>query len=272
MGRTTAKYERILVETDEKDGRLLWIKLNYPEKLNVLHLKMLKELYEALTEADKDDDIQAILITGVGKAFSAGADVKELMKGDFEKSLRWLKAYWRIIEIIRETGKPVIAAINGACVAGGHEIVMACDLVVAGKTAKLGQPEIIVGSTAMGLGVQLLPLIIGEKRARELLFTGRLLTAEEAYSFGLVNKVVDDEKVHEEARKLAIHIIENASPQAFKVMKSGLKFWTDLAMLNMMITRDITSYVWASREFRERCKDFLEKRKMKPGKFIGTLP
>lgn len=266
------KYKRVIVEKDEKDGRLLWIKLNYPEKLNVLHLKMLKELYEALTEADRDDEVQAILITGVGKAFSAGADVKELMRGDFEKGLRWLKAYWRIIETIRETGKPVIAAVNGACVAGGHEIAMACDLVIVGKTARLGQPEIIVGSTAMGLGVQLLPLIVGEKRAREMLFTGRLLTAEEAYNFGLVNRVVEDEKVHEEARRLAIHIIENASPQAFRVMKSGLKFWTDLAMLNMMTTRDITSMVWASREFRERCKDFLEKRKMKPRKFIGTMP
>jgi enoyl-CoA hydratase/carnithine racemase len=266
------KYDRIIVERDEKDERLLWIKLNHPEKLNVLSLKMLKELYEAIAEADKDEEVQAILITGVGKAFSAGADVRELMRGNFEKGSRWLKAYWRIIEVIRETGKPVIAAVNGVCVAGGHEIAMACDLVVAGKTAKLGQPEIIVGSTAMGLGVQLLPLIVGEKRARELLFTGRLLTAEEAYNFGIVNRVVDDESLYEEARRLAIHIIENASPQAFKVMKSGLKFWTDLAMLNMMLAMDITSMVWSSREFRERCKDFLEKRKMRPRKFIGVMP
>jgi enoyl-CoA hydratase len=266
------RYERIIVEEDTEDKRLLWIKLNYPEKLNILHLKMLNELYKALVKADKDNKVQALLITGVGKAFSAGADVKELMKGNFEKGLRWLKAYLRVIEVIRETGKPVIAAVNGNCVAGGHEIAMACDLVVAGKSAKLGQPEVIVGSTAMGLGVQLLPLIVGEKRAREMLFTGRLLSAEEAYNFGLVNRVVDDEKVHVEARKLATHIIENASPQAFRVMKSGLKFWTDLAMLNMMMARDITAMVWASKEFRERCKDFLGKRKMKPRKFTGTMP
>ena len=266
------KYERIIAEEDAEDKRLLWIKLNYPEKLNILHLKMLKELYKALVKADKDNKVQAILITGVGKAFSAGADVKELMEGNFERGLRWLKAYLRVIEVIRETGKPVIAAVNGNCVAGGHEIAMACDLVVAGKSAKLGQPEVIVGSTAMGLGVQLLPLIVGEKRAREMLFTGRLLSAEEAYNFGLVNRVVDDEKLHEETRKLATHIIENASPQAFRVMKSGLKFWTDLAMLNVMMARDITSMVWASEEFRERCKDFLGKRKMKPREFTGTMP
>jgi len=264
--------EKVIIEKDVEDERLLWIKLNYPKRLNVLHLQMLKEVHEALVEADKDDEVQALLVTGVGKAFSAGADVKELMKGDFEQGLRWMKAYWNVIEIIRETGKPVIAAVKGACVAGGHEIVIACDLVVAGKSAKLGQPEILVGSTAMGIGVQLLPMIVGEKRAREMLFTGRLLSAEEAYQIGLVNRVVDDEKVEEETRKLATDIVENASPQAFRVMKSGLKFWTDLAMVNMMTARDITSMVWASEEFRERCKDFLEKRKPKPRKFTGIMP
>lgn len=265
------KYDKVIVELDA-DERLVWIKLNYPERLNVLHLKMLNEFYEALVEADKNDTVQAMLITGVGRAFCAGADLKELMKCSFENGLRWLKAYWRIIEIIRETGKPVIAAVNGVCVAGGHEIAMACDLVVAARSAKLGQPEILVGSTAMGAGLQLLPLIVGEKRAREVIFTGRLLSAEEAYQFGLVNKVVDDEKVEPEAKKLATHIIENASPQAFRVMKSGLKFWTDLAMLNMMMARDVTSMVWASKEFRERCKDFLAKKRMKPKRFTGIMP
>jgi enoyl-CoA hydratase/carnithine racemase len=266
------KYKRIIVENDLEDNRLLWIKLNYPERLNVLHLKMLTELYESLVNGDKSSVTQAILISSVGRIFSAGADIKELMKGNFEHGLRWLKSYWKVIETIRETGKPVIAAVKGTCVAGGHEIVMACDLVVAGKSAKLGQPEVLVGSTAMGMGLQMLPLIIGEKRAREMLFTGRLLSAEEAYHIGLVNRVVNDEKVEDEARKLAVHIIDNASPQAFRVMKSGLKFWTDLAMLNMMMARDITSMVWASEEFRDRCEDFLKKRKMKPRKFMGSQP
>jgi enoyl-CoA hydratase/carnithine racemase len=233
---------------------------------------MLNELYEGLVEADKDDAVQAILITGIGKNFCAGADLKELARGDFEQGARWLKAYLRVIEIARETGKPVIAAVKGACVAGGHEIAMACDLVVAGRSARLGQPEILVGSTAMGIGLQLLPLMVGEKRAREMLFTGRLLSAEEAFQIGLVNRVVDDEKVEEEARKLAVQIIDNASPQAFRVMKSGLKFWTDLANLNMMMARDLTSMVWTSEEFRERCKDFLEKRPMKRRRFTGTMP
>ncbi len=125
------KYERVIVENDVEDNRLLWIKLNYPERLNVLHFKMLNELYESLVDADKSRVTQAILISSIGTVFSAGADVKELMKGNFEEGLRWLKVYWKVIETIRETGKPVIAAVKGTCVAGGHEIVMACDLVVA---------------------------------------------------------------------------------------------------------------------------------------------
>ncbi|MEM0357063.1 MAG: enoyl-CoA hydratase/isomerase family protein [Candidatus Bathyarchaeia archaeon] len=266
------RYQRIVMEKDTQDERLLWIRLNRPERLNVLDLRTLRELYSALVKADKDRKIQAILITGSGRAFSAGADLRELTRGNFEKGLRWLKAYLRIIEVLRETGKPVIAAVNGVCVAGGHEIVMACDLAVAGKSAKLGQPEVIVGSTAMGLGVQLLPLIVGEKRAREMLLTGKLLSAEEAFNIGLINKVVEDDKLQEEARKLALQIIENVSPQAFRVIKSGLKFWTDLSMLNAMTAMDITSTIWTSKEFKERCKDFLDKRKMKPRKFIGVMP
>ncbi len=266
------KYQRIIVEKDAQDERLLWIKLNRPEKLNVLDLRMLQELYSALVKADKDKGVQAILIMGVDKAFSAGADLRELKRKNFEAGLRWLKAYLKVIQVLRETGKPVIAVVNGVCVAGGHEIAMACDFVVAGESARLGQPEVIVGSTAMGIGVQLLPLIVGEKRAREMLLTGRLLSAKEALQIGLINRVVEDIKVQEEARKLALQIIENVSPQAFKVIKSGLNFWTNLSMLNIMMAADITSMVWASKEFRERCKDFLEKRKMKPRKFIGTMP
>lgn len=265
-------YRRILVERDEVDGRILWVKLNYPERLNVLCREMLDELYDALLSADRDDGVQAIIISGVGGCFCAGADVRELMELSFEDGVRWLEAYWRVLRLIRETGKPVIAAVKGFCVAGGHELAMMCDLIVAGRSARLGQPEVTVGSTALGGGVQLLPLIIGEKRAREMLLTGRLLSAEEAYQMGLVNRVVDDLDVEGEARRLAAEIIDSKSPQAFRVIKSALKFWTDLAMLNWQLSRDITSMVWGSEEFRERCRDFLEKRKMKPRKFTGISP
>ncbi|MHA1607561.1 MAG: enoyl-CoA hydratase/isomerase family protein [Candidatus Freyarchaeota archaeon] len=262
---------KVKLERDS-DERIAWVKLNYPERMNVLHLGMLKDLYSALTKADRDDKVSAIIITGEGGVFSAGADLREIMKQDFKEGVRWLKAYWDVLELVRETGKLVIAAVKGACVAGGHELVIMCDLVVAGKSARFGQPEILVGSTAMGGGVQMLPLIIGEKRARELVFTARLLSAEEAYQLGLVNRVVEDEEVENEARKLALEVVDRVSPQAFRVIKSCLKYWTDLAMLNWQLARDLTAMVWTSEEFRERGKNFLEKRKPTPRRFLGITP
>jgi enoyl-CoA hydratase/carnithine racemase len=264
-------YRRVVIEKDSIDGRILWIKLNYPERLNVLHVELMEEVYDALVNADKDDTVQAVIITSIGKAFCAGADVKELMSIDLEGGLRWLQAYWRVFDLLRETGKPVIAAVKGYCVAGGNEWVLACDLVVAGKSAVFGQPEPIIGSTAF-LAVLLLPIVVGERRAREMLLTGKLISADEAYRIGLVNKVVPDEEVEEEARKLAIEIIDRVNPQAFRIVKSGLRFWTDLPLLLIRFGRDLTVWAWLSDMFRERCKAFLEKRPMKPGKFMGITP
>jgi len=264
-------YRRVVVERDQVDGRILWIKLNYPERLNVLHAELMEEVYDALVDADENDAVQAVIIAGVGKAFCAGADVKELMSVDLEGGLRWLQAYWRVFDLLRETGKPVIAAVKGYCVAGGNEWVLACDLVVAGKSAVFGQPEPIIGSTAF-LAVLLLPIVVGERRAREMLLTGKLISADEAHRIGLVNRVVPDEEVEEEARKLAIEIIDRVNPQAFRIVKSGLRFWTDLPLLLLRFGRDLTAWAWLSDMFRERCKAFLEKRSMKPGKFMGVAP
>ena len=254
------------------DARLLWVKMNYPERLNVMHLEMMNEFHDALMRADKDDSVQAILITGVGRAFCAGADLEEIVKGDLEKGIKWLTAYWRVLDLLREVGKPTIAAVKGACVAGGNELVMMCDLVIAGKSAKLGQPEILVGSTAAGGGIQLLPLMVGEKRAREMVLTGKLFSADEAHQFGLINRVVPDERVEEEARLMALEVIDRVSPQAFRVMKSGLRYWTDLAMLAWPWAKNLTSMIWTTPEFRERAEEFLKKKKMKPRKFMGMMP
>ena len=196
----------------------------------------------------------------------AGANLKELLETNTEEGIRWLETYWSTLSTLRETGKLVVAAIKGDCVAGGNELVMMCDLAVAAKSARFGQPEIIVGSTAMGGGLQMLPLLVGEKRARELAFTARLLSAEEALEWGLINRVVDGD-VEEEAKKLALEVVERSSPQAFRVMKSCLNYWTNLAMLNWQIARDLTAFVWNSEEFKERGKDFLEKKKLEKRRF-----
>jgi len=193
-------------------------------RLNVLHVELMEEVYDALESADKDDSVQAVIITGVGKAFCAGADVKELMPVDLERGIRWLQAYWRVFDLLRETGKPVIAVVKGYCVAGGNEWVLACDLVVAGKSAVFGQPEPIIVSTAF-LAVLFLPIVVGERRAREMLLTGKLISADEAHRIGLVNKVVPDEQVEEEARKLAIEIlvIDRVNPPSLQDSQVGAR-------------------------------------------------
>ncbi len=248
------------------EDKIAWIFLCDSE-MNVLNHRFLKEIYNALVEADKK--AFAMILATKTKNFCAGANLREIEALSFEEAIKWFETYLDVVRLLRSIGKPTIAAVRGYCVAGGNEIAMACDLVVASKNAKFGQPEVRVGSTAMGLGVQILPLLVGEKRARELLLTGRIIDAEEAYRIGLVNRVVEDSEVEKTAKELAKEIIENCSPQAFRVIKSGLNSWTQFAMSNYEVARDLTAMVWLSKEFRERCDEFLQKKKFKPREFFG---
>jgi enoyl-CoA hydratase/carnithine racemase len=145
--------------------------------------------------------VDGILLGTTAETFCAGADLTEIKEHDIESGGRFLTGYFELMYLLRETGKPVVA-VEGNCVAGGNELVNACDLIVAGETAKFGQPEVLVGSTAAGGALQMLPLIVGEKRAREILLTGDLLTAEEAERYGLINRVVADDEVTAESLAL----------------------------------------------------------------------
>lgn len=265
-------YERITAEPHPDDDRIFRVLLDSPERHNVIDLEMLFELRDAFERADRDESIQAIILGTAADVFCSGADLNELKALNFEDGTRWLTTYIETIEVLRETGKPAIAAVEGVCVAGGNELTMACDLVVAGDSARFGQPEVGVGSTAAGGGVQMLPLLVGEKRARELLLTGDLLDAEEAERIGLINRVVSDDVVAMEAFDLAREIIENKSPQAYRTIKAMMKTWTNLAMLNQEVARDVTAAVWASDEFRERATAFLDREDPAPRPFTGTRP
>lgn len=268
---TSKKYGKIITEK-KVDDQVTNIKLDHGEKNNVLDLEMILELNDAITKADRDKSIQGIILGTTSDIFCSGADVSEIKELGFEEGSRWLDIYFETVDLLRDTGKPTIAAVKGPCVAGGNELVMGCDLVVAGKSAKFGQPEVKVGSTAAGGGLQLLPLIVGEKRAREMILTGEPLSAETAQDIGLINRVVPDEKVEKEAMDLIQEVIEKNSPQAYRVMKSIMKQWSNLAMLNWESTREMTSSVWASEEFNERAKSFLKKEKAKKRNFMGITP
>jgi enoyl-CoA hydratase/carnithine racemase len=230
------------------------------------------ELGEAILYADRAEDVNAILLGSTTERFCAGGDVKELKGINIEDGNRFLTAYLETVDLLRTTGKPTIAAVTGECVAGGNELVMGCDLVAAGESSQFGQPEVIVGSTAAAGGVQILPLMIGERRAKELLLTGELLSADRALEFGLINRVVSDSEVESAAVDLASQIVDSTSPQAYRVIKAVMKQWSNFALMGQEMAREVTAAVWHADEFEERTDQFLAKESLKPRQFTGTLP
>jgi enoyl-CoA hydratase/carnithine racemase len=264
-------YAKVSVEYSEP-GDICYVRIDNRENNNVLDLEAIGELNDAFRAADRDDDVDGIVLGSVGDVFCSGADLSEIAGGDLESGTRWLNAYYDNLEVLKDTGKPTIAAVTGPCVAGGQELIVGCDLIVAGESASFGQPEVFVGSTAGSGGLQMLPLMIGERRAREMLLTGRTIDAETAQEWGLINRLVDDDEVESVATELLFDVVENASPQAYRVMKSVMKQWSNLAMLGWESQRELTAAVWRSAEFTERAENFMNKKPMERRSFVGSSP
>jgi len=194
----------------ELQGNTAIITINRPDALNALNLEVLKDLDEIISTAEEDDDVYVIIITGGGRAFVAGADVAQ-MTGMGPNDARAFGKYGSsVLSKIEAISKPVIAAINGFALGGGCELCMACDIRIAGDKAKFGQPEVGLGITPGFGGTQRMPRIVGLAKAKELIFTGQVINAEEALSIGLVNQVVDGDELMEAALDMAEKIAMNA--------------------------------------------------------------
>jgi enoyl-CoA hydratase len=195
--------ETVLVE---RHNRLAILHLNRPEALNALNPELLCELADKLHELDADPDIACLILTGKGKAFAAGADIKAM--ADLS-AMAMVQAHWmERWASVRQVKKPLIAAVNGYALGGGCELAMACDLIIASETAKFGQPEISLGVIPGAGGTQRLTRTVGKAKAMELILTGRPFSAQEALEMGLINRVVPSENVLEEALALATIIAE----------------------------------------------------------------
>ena len=264
-------YSTILTYRNEEDDRILHIDLDRPEENNVVTAAVLSELGHAIKRADATDGVDAIVLGTSGENFCAGGSLDELGDIDRENGNRFINNYIDVVHLLRETGKPTVAAVKGVCVAGGNELVMGTDIIVAGESSRFGQLEVRVGSTAAGGGVQMMPLIVGEQRAKDILLTGRLLSATEAEDWGLINRVVDDDAVDDRAVEVAQDIIDNSSPQAYRVIKAFLKQWNNMAMMNRDIAREMTAAVWESEEFSGRANDFVTSGELDPLPFSRTL-
>ncbi|MEM4581849.1 MAG: 3-hydroxyacyl-CoA dehydrogenase/enoyl-CoA hydratase family protein [Candidatus Korarchaeum sp.] len=232
---------------------IAWIILNRPEKLNVLDSEMVAGILSSLREARRDE-VKVVVITGEGRAFCAGADVKGFKGMSAIEAFEFSRELNRAFREIWEFPKPVIAMINGFALGGGLELAMACDLRIASDKAQLGQPEITLGIITGGGGSFRLPELVGLARAKELLFTGDVVGAEEALRMGLVNRVVDHERLEEETRKLAIKIAERP-PKAIEIYKAlfnGQRY--DMESLAFGL-------VFSTEDSKEGINAFLEKRK-----------
>jgi len=195
-------YEHILVEID---APIATVTLNRPKVLNALSPDLILELTTALSELDADENVRAVVLTGGPKVFAAGADIGDMAdRGPVDQLLRDQTGRWAPLAGF---SKPLIAAVNGYALGGGCEVALMCDLIVAGETARFGQPEINLGIIPGAGGTQRWPRTAGKHVAMEVMLTGAPVTAQRAYEVGLVNKVVPAEMTVEVARRLAQELL-----------------------------------------------------------------
>ena len=200
-----------LITTSKTDG-ICTVKINRPEKLNAMNMDAAKELTEVFEKLGKDDSIKVIILTGEGdKAFSAGADIEYMSKISADESEEYAKLGQLVTGTVENVKQPTIAAVNGFALGGGCELALSCDIRIAANTAKMGQPEVTIGITPGWGGTQRLMRIVGIAKAKEMVFTGKMIKAEEAREIGLVNQVVELSTLMDETMKMAKTIAGNSA-------------------------------------------------------------
>ncbi len=249
-------YQMILSERRDRVGL---ITLNRPQALNALNNQLMREVMDALESFDADDSIGAMVITGNEKAFAAGADIKEMANKSITEMMD--SDHVGVFGRIRAIQKPVIAAVSGWALGGGCEVALSCDMIVASESAKFGQPEITIGVIPGAGGTQRLTRAIGKALTMEMILNNRTLSAQEAYQFGLVNRLVPVEGYLNEALKLAEEIASRA-PLAIRAAKKMINQAYEETLSEGLADEKQTFYnLFASEDQKEGMKAFIEKRK-----------
>jgi len=249
-------YEHILVE---RDAPIATIVLNRPKVLNALSPDLIKEVTSALTELDADEAIKAVVLTGGPKVFAAGADIADMAdRSAVEQLHRDQTGRWAGVTAFT---KPLIAAVNGYALGGGCELALMCDLIVAGDTARFGQPEINLGIIPGAGGTQRWPRSAGKYIGMEVMLTGAPITARRAFDVGLANKVVPAEMTIEVARRMARQLAEKP-PLALRMAKeSVLKAFDSPLSEGLAAERQSFYFLFSTEDQKEGMHAFLEKRK-----------
>ncbi len=213
----------------EVKDQIAYVTINRPEAMNSLNNEVLDELFTAFYQVSKDDDVRAVILTGEGKAFVAGADIAAMHEMSALEGREMMKRGHNVMNFIESIEKPVIAAVNGFALGGGCELAMACDIRVASTRAKFGQPEVGLGIIPGFGGTQRLPRLVGKGMAKYLILTAEIIKADEAGRIGLAEKVVEPEELIETAEKIAKTIMAKA-PLATGAAKIAINLGSDLDM------------------------------------------
>ncbi len=250
-------YQTILFEITDSIAR---ISMNIPETRNALGLEMRTELLGAFNRIREDDSIKAVILTGEGKVFSSGGDIRTFEGLTPVATRLRLKQGKQVIQAMVELEKPIIGAVDGYAVGAGASIALACDILIASEEAKFGISFVKIGAVPDLGAFYFWPLRVGVAKAKELMWTGDLIDAREAERLGLVNRVVPSERLAEEVSAFASRLAQGPS-QSYAMIKAALNRWP--ASLNTMLEMESTmqAVAFSSRDFEEGRKAFLEKRK-----------
>ncbi len=249
-------YETLIVEIEDY---VALIRLNRPDALNALNLRLMQDLAEALTAADRNDKVRCIVLTGSDKAFAAGADVREMAAQTFVDAYSG-DMFGAEIEKIQRIRKPMIAAVAGYALGGGCELAMMCDFIIAADTAKFGQPEINLGIVAGMGGTQRLTRLVGKSKSMDMHLTGRNMDAAEAERAGLVSRVVPAKNLIEEAMKTAMKIAEKSALTVMAVKEAVSRAQETSLREGILFERRLFHALFATEDQKEGMAAFLEKR------------
>lgn len=248
-----------ILKREEKD-RVLTLTLNNPEKLNILDIGMLEAIEEVFKELEDREEIRVVVLTGEGKAFAAGADIKLMSEKDVKGAWEWALFGQRVFNRIESSSKPVIAAVNGYALGGGMELAMACDIVIASERAIFGQPEVHLGLIPGFGGTQRLPRRVGLLWAKYLILTGERVNAHKAKEIGLAIDVVPHETLLERAHQVAANIIKGG-PNAISYAKQTLQHSQELQFTSGLLDEaKAFGLAFSTGEPQDGLKAFLEKK------------
>jgi len=257
-------YQNLILN---KEGFIATVTVNREKALNALNVDVLKEIHDCFSALSKDTEVRVVIVTGAGdKAFVAGADIASMSQMTPTDAIEFGKLGHAAMDAVDQCAKPVIAAVNGFCFGGGMELALSCDFIYASEKAKLGLPEVNLGLFPGWGGTQRLSRLVGKGRAKEMIFSAKIISVQEAFDAGIVNKICKPEELLNEVKAVAAEICKK-SPMAVQLAKKTLSQGFDLPLAQGLdLEKNTFPKCFETEDLKEGLAAFLEKR---PANFNG---